>query len=140
MKSNTYIIGKRIKEQRKKLGLTQTEIKSAVGISSGNLSDIENGNRLPAAATLIQLASVLQCSIDWMLTGILPASEIPSSKDPNETILLESYRKLPNEEKEELMEIVQIILRKTEKREKQKGKYRGTNAGKIRNKNKPGKQ
>lgn len=119
MKSNTYIIGKRIKEQRKKLGLTQTEIKSAVGISSGNLSDIENGNRLPAAATLIQLASVLQCSIDWMLTGILPASEIPSSKDPNETILLESYRKLPNEEKEELMEIVQIILRKTEKREKE---------------------
>ena len=54
-----------------------------------------------------------------MLTGILPASEIPSSKDPNETILLESYRKLPNEEKEELMEIVQIILRKTEKREKE---------------------
>ena len=52
MKSNTYIIGKRIKEQRKKLGLTQTEIKSAVGISSGNLSDIENGNREKAIERL----------------------------------------------------------------------------------------
>jgi transcriptional regulator with XRE-family HTH domain len=62
-------IGARIKLRRKELNLTQLTIKEKVGISSGNLSDIERGNRLPAAQTLVQLAKVLKCSVDYILTG-----------------------------------------------------------------------
>lgn len=47
MELDIQSIGKRIKKRRKELHLTQTEIKEKTGISSGNMSDIERGNRLP---------------------------------------------------------------------------------------------
>ena len=59
MELDIQSIGKRIKKRRKELHLTQTEIKEKTGISSGNMSDIERGNRLPAATTLAQLSEIL---------------------------------------------------------------------------------
>ncbi|WP_416861709.1 helix-turn-helix domain-containing protein [Helicobacter ganmani] len=85
MELDTQTIGKRIKERRKTLGLTQLDIKTKVGISSGNISDIERGNRLPAATTLVQLAQVLECSIDYILTGVSPDSEIVAYSDIGES-------------------------------------------------------
>lgn len=111
-------IGLRIKNRRKELRLTQTDIKAAVGISSGNISDIENGNRLPAASTLVQLANILECSIDWMLTGKSPFVEIfnvSDNGDKSETELLNGFRELPDEDQEEIMEILNMKLRKTQK-------------------------
>ena len=45
MELDIQSIGTRIKERRKELKLTQLEIKERAGISSGNMSDIERGNR-----------------------------------------------------------------------------------------------
>lgn len=106
MELDMHTIGLRIKNRRKELQLTQTDIKKTVGISSGNLSDIENGNRLPAAPTLVQLANVLECSIDWILTGISPLSErcvSPSIGDPMENTLLNNFRELSKEDKTEAL-------------------------------------
>ena len=90
MEINAQIIGLRIKNRRKELHLTQTDIKAAVGISSGNMSEIENGNRLPAAVTLIQLADILKCSIDWILTGAssIASPSISSNEDPRDIELM----------------------------------------------------
>lgn len=118
MELNMQTIGLRIKNRRKELRLTQTDIKSAVGISSGNISDIENGNRLPAASTLVQLAHILECSTDWILTGITPTSEnlaTSDSGDERETELLKGFRELPNEDQEELIGILAMKLRKVQK-------------------------
>lgn len=60
-------IGARIKQRRKELGLTQLQIYENTGISSGNLSDIEHGNKLPSTPTLISLSTILNCSINWIL-------------------------------------------------------------------------
>lgn len=62
-------IGSRLKEARKRKGLTQVDIQKATGISSGNLSDIENDKSMPSAAALISLSRELEVSIDWILTG-----------------------------------------------------------------------
>lgn len=116
MKLNTVDIGQRIKNRRKELNLTQTDIKAAVGISSGNISDIENGNRLPAAATLAQLASVLQCSIDWILTGKSPVKEnfiSPSPFDRKTASVISSFQKLNQDDQEEIVEIIEMKLRRS---------------------------
>ncbi len=105
-------VGKRIKDRRKELRLTQTDIKKLVGISSGNISEIENGNRLPAAGTLVQLASVLQCSVDWILTGVSPIQERPpiSANGEIEEELLRVFRQLDPDDRSELVEIAQMKL------------------------------
>lgn len=68
-------IGERIKNRRKELNITQIQIQNATGISSGNMSGIESGKSLPSASALIELSKILNCSIDWILTGISPISK-----------------------------------------------------------------
>lgn len=101
-------IGERIKSRRKELGLTQTQIKQTTGISSGNLSDIENGNKLPSTPTLISLSKILDCSIDWMLKGETPKSE--NTFLPNDSIIeLNSlFMTLSDDDQEELLMIARI--------------------------------
>lgn len=111
---NLYI-GQRIKQRRKELGLTQVQIKKETGISSGNMSDIENGNKLPSTPALISLSTILQCSIDWMLKGETPKGENSNTLNKKEHHLLDGFRNLPEDEQAELIEILEMKLRKTEK-------------------------
>lgn len=108
-------IGTRIKQRRKELSLTQLQIKQETGISSGNLSDIENGNKLPSTPALISLSTILDCSIDWILKGETLKSESSILSDERESLMINGFRELPEEEKEELIEILQMKLRKAQK-------------------------
>ena len=108
-------IGARIKQRRKELGLTQLQIYSNVGISSGNLSDIENGNKLPSTPTLISLSIVLNCSIDWTLKGETPNNENLILSDEITNRLLEGFMKLSEDDKEELIGIIELKLRKSQR-------------------------
>ena len=110
-------IGERIKKRRKELNLTHTQIKEETGISSGNMSSIESGKTIPSASALIKLSKTLNCSIDWMVTGESPISENFKISDIEER-LLTGFRKLPEEDQNELIEILQIKLNKTNRSEK----------------------
>ena len=117
MELDIQSIGKRIKKRRKELHLTQTEIKEKTGISSGNMSDIERGNRLPAATTLAQLSEIFDCSIDWILTGKSPVSENLISPDIGEKDqkLLSLFHEISEEDQEELLMIAQLKYNRTQK-------------------------
>lgn len=90
-------IGFRISQRRKELGITGQQIKDSTGISTGNLSGIEKGSSLPSAMALIGLSRVLQCSVDWILTGNSPISEkqiIAPTLSEDDSELLETYHQL----------------------------------------------
>lgn len=89
-------IGERIAARRKELGITGRQIKEATGISTGNLSGIEKGSSLPSATALIGLSKILNCSIDWILTGETPIFENQnqSTLSENQKELLETYNRL----------------------------------------------
>lgn len=89
-------IGERIAARRKELGITGQQVKERTGISTGNLSGIEKGSSLPSATALIGLSQILNCSIDWILTGNSPISEFSTSRDlsEGEEELLSTYNKL----------------------------------------------
>lgn len=62
------MIGQRIKEQRLIKNLTQKQLAVAAKIN-GNISELENNKYLPSAETLLNISKVLDCSIEWILTG-----------------------------------------------------------------------
>lgn len=62
-------VGERLKHARKIKGLTLNDIKANSGVSTGNLSEIENNKVLPSTPTLISICRILDISIDWLLTG-----------------------------------------------------------------------
>lgn len=112
------MIGQRIRNRRKELHITQTQIYSLTGISSGNLSDIENGKSMPSSAAVIQLSKVLDCSTDYILLGFSRTDENPDNAS-NETELLKYYRTLPADDQEELLILAEAKYKKVSK---QKGK------------------
>lgn len=62
-------LGNRIKDRRNELGLSQNEVYELTGISTGNLTGIENGKSAPSAKATIKLSEALHCSTDWILKG-----------------------------------------------------------------------
>lgn len=119
-------IGLRIRERRKDLKITGAEIKEKTGISTGNLSDIENGKSLPSALAIIQLSQVLQCSTDYILFGDIASSPSPaylrnSDLRDSETQLLDQFRTLSADDQEEIFAMIQLKYsrRKLPKAEKQ---------------------
>lgn len=111
-------IGQRIRTRRTELNISPKQLYSAIGISSGNLSDLENGKKLPSAKALIGLSTILDCSIDWILTG-QTISTAPLRE--RESILLEIFRELPAADQEEIIDIVSIKRNRIQ-RELQHGK------------------
>lgn len=106
------MIGQRIKDRRKELHITQTAIQEACGISSGNLSGIETGRYLPSAVSLIELARILDCSVDWILTGESSISKNLTSVDIKENStqkrLLEYYSQMSATDQEDLLLIAKM--------------------------------
>lgn len=67
---NVKIVGKQIKEARKKCGLTQAQLAEKAGISRSYLADTERGSYNPSLKTLLKIAEV--CNVDLnFLVGML---------------------------------------------------------------------
>ena len=59
----------RLKEMRLKANMTQTELCYKLNVGQNTISQWETGERTPRAEKLIQLAEVLNCTIDELLKG-----------------------------------------------------------------------
>lgn len=109
-------IGKRISRLRRQRHMTQTQIYEICGISSGNLSGIENGKILPSSTALMALAKCLDCSTDYILFGNEPKeTHVELGQEWNmsdEASLLSSYRQLSAEDREEIRMLINFKLRR----------------------------
>ena len=100
-------IGKRVAELRKQHHLTQVQLADKIGITSKHLSEIERGITGISIDTQIELSSILNCSLDYLIKGedyksidyIIPDSIVSILKSDNEqkTNLLVRYLELFNE-------------------------------------------
>lgn len=68
-------ISSRLKQIRQALQLTPKQVSNQTGISTGNLSELENGKYPPSSKTLILLSELYEVSIDWILKGTAPYSD-----------------------------------------------------------------
>ena len=104
-------IGERIKKRRIALRLTQTDIYEQCGIASGVLSRIENGKNVPSAIAFYKLSEVLQCDMNWLLTG-----DSKNSTDTQlssiENSLLNGFRQLNDDDREDIIILLNTKLRR----------------------------
>lgn len=106
-------IGERIKTRRKELKLSQTDIYERCDITSGALSKIENGKTTPSVIAFYKLSQVLECDMNWLATGI--SSNMQKSNICKlEEELLNGFRELPEDDKDELIGILKMKLRKVQ--------------------------
>lgn len=72
---NYYDIGKRIREKRKNLNISQEQLAEAVDISVTHMSHIETGNTKLSLPVLVKIANTLQSSTDELLCDNLVSSK-----------------------------------------------------------------
>lgn len=77
---NLEMLGKRIRQGRLKLDLTQFALAEEVGVSQNFLGDIERGIKAPSITTAIRLANVLNMSLDVMFAESL-TSQVNETED-----------------------------------------------------------
>ena len=70
----------RLKERRKRLGLSQSALASAAGVSQPTVANWENGGHTPRPDALERLASALDTDPTWLLSGELPARLNPANQ------------------------------------------------------------
>jgi transcriptional regulator with XRE-family HTH domain len=67
----------RIKQHRKKLGLSQADMATQCGVSQPTIANWERGDHVPRREALEKLAQCLGVDSIWLLLGELPAGRTP---------------------------------------------------------------
>jgi len=105
----------RIREIRKKCGLTMKELGSRVGVSESTISQYETGKRQPDYETLLKIADYFNVSVDYLLCQDTekapePEEQKPLSREQIKFALFgEDAPTIPEEKLDEVLRYAEII-------------------------------
>lgn len=71
----TTLTWERVREWRKRRGLTQSQLSTISGVSQATISVIEKGKQAPTAETLYRLARALDVRMEWLVREV--ATSLP---------------------------------------------------------------
>ena len=89
--------GSRIREMRKRRGLTLKEVAEATGYTIGHISQIERDLKSPSLVALRKIAACLNCSEVWLIMGDseLSAKSSEEGKKSKESYLMRKENRIP---------------------------------------------
>lgn len=96
--------GQRVKKLRKQKGWTQKELGNRIGVTYTQLNKYEGGTNAPPLDKLQALASALETSIDYLVTGQL-GEEVPL----HNTRLIQRFRELESFDPEDQETVIKLI-------------------------------
>ncbi|CAM3572199.1 XRE family transcriptional regulator [Brevibacillus invocatus] len=112
------MLAQRLRAARKAQGLTQEDLAERVSTTKATISNYENNHSTPSNEMLMNLATVLHISIDWLLgrtdENIFYAPAVPAQRrsldellqekieDPDDYFFLDGYLDASAEEKKEI--------------------------------------
>ena len=105
-------LGKRIREERRRLNLTQAQLAEDIDISDTYMGAIERGERSLTLDTLVRLVNRLGVSVDYMLSD---------SVTDNDANIIEQFRQItdcqPLERKQMALNVLRTIFSYFDKEE-----------------------
>ena len=99
-------IGKRFKQRREELSLTQDALSEKLGLTTNYISTIERGASFPRCEKLILLLNGLETSADAIFCDVLTHSTKAKA-----SILSEQISSLPNEEQQRILDMVELMVK-----------------------------
>ncbi len=107
---NQIELGVRIKQCRKMHRLTQEQLAELTDVSPHYVYEIEKGLKTMSLPTLVDIASVLNVSIDYLLFGISNGSPFCSSKELPYDRLNLLLQNLSPQQRDNLADIMLVLL------------------------------
>lgn len=102
-------IGKRIKECRERLGLTQEQFAEKTGLTPNYISTLERGASFPRCDKLILIMNALETNADAIFCDVLE-----HSADYQASVLSRRLEALPPREQKRILDILELMIRQAE--------------------------
>lgn len=102
-------IGQKIKERRISLGLTQDYIANHLNVNPSHVSNIECGRANPSLTALVKIANLLECSVDYFLSGEYTYTIDTNSQQNLDNAILEKLKYRDTETKQKILKIIDIL-------------------------------
>ena len=99
-------VGKRIKERREELGMTQEEFAEKLGVATNYISTIERGASFPRYEKLVLLLNGLQTSADAIFCDVLDYSNGYQASE-----LSQKLEELPPDEQKRILGVVEFMIK-----------------------------
>ena len=102
-------IGKRIKQRREQIGLTQEQFAEKLGVAPNYISTIERGASFPRCEKLIAIINGLETSADAIFCDV-----IDHTTEYRASVLSQKLQALPPADQKRILEIVQFMVQQAE--------------------------
>lgn len=102
MNDSKRLIGLRIMQRRKELGLSQEKLAEKLGISKNHLSNIERGQYIPTTEFIFKICNTMGNTPDYYLIGT-PTAET------NEIVKL--IKTLPKDKQQGVVKLLQFYIK-----------------------------
>lgn len=106
-------VGKRIKQRREQLGLTQEQFAEKLGVATNYISTIERGASFPCYEKLVAIINALETSADAIFCDV-----VTHSLEYKSYMLLDKMRDLPPEEQNRILETLDFLVQQSIKMRK----------------------
>ncbi len=105
-------VGERVRARRRELGLSQTKLADALGVTFQQVQKYENGTNRISASRLVAIASAISMPVDTLL-GATP-SEYPSAGelaagDEEAMRLLQGFRRVSAPQRRALLQLLEVM-------------------------------
>ena len=102
-------IGKRIKQRREQIDLTQEQFAEKLGVAPNYISTIERGASFPRCEKLIAIINGLETSADAIFCDV-----IDHTTEYRASVLSQKLQALPPADQKRILEIVEFMIQQAE--------------------------
>lgn len=107
IRNEDILVGKRIRQRRNALSLTQAEVADRIGVKFQQLQKYETGANRVSASRLCDLAEALDVAPHYFFKGVLTPPSEDELRDRDEIALLRSFRQSPPHARQALLNVAQ---------------------------------
>ena len=106
---NFQIIGRKIKERRKELHITQEAIANYLDINHSHISNIECGRANPSLTILVKIANYLECSVDFFISQEYTFDASRQKTSSLDEKIMEKLKYSDSDKKLKILQMIDIL-------------------------------
>lgn len=100
------ILGLRIMQRRKQLGINQSELAEQIGLSEHQISNIETGRSYPRMKSFIRICEILEVNADYFISGAM--------KDEIDENIIDMITSLSKEEQKTVWKLLDTYIHRND--------------------------
>ena len=100
------ILGLRIMQRRKQLGINQSELAEQIGLSEHQISNIETGRSYPRMKSFIRICEILEVNADYFISGAM--------KDEIDENIIDMISSLSQEEQKTVWKLLDAYIHRND--------------------------